>query len=166
MRRLQRALCALTITAACLIPIVALLIAFPTSHFVRPISLSYDAGTMRWELVREVARFGSVTQTFPDGGQRRGIAARWRTELAMVDPQDLLPECSTPGWQHAFYQSETRQVSYVLDAWATPCLRVQRPFYVVTQRQAFLWGWLPLLPSESIARIDPANPDAVAITVE
>ena len=114
--------------------VAPLWLAFPTSRFIQPISLTLT--DRRVVFVRELP-LGTVH-------------ARWRTEITMPDGF----ECNSGDWKFARYQViRANRVSYDLQPWADACLKIGPPFYMSTTRQVLVFGLLPLPSATHVVEI-------------
>ena len=121
---------------------------FPTSAFIRPISLSIQQDQVRF--VRETP-FGSVQ-------------ARWVSEITLIDGDGF--ECNSGHWRNAEYQPiDGNTVVYQIGAWADRCIEAGPPFYLTTTRQVLLWGVIPLKPMRSTTEIQGERDPGVVIVI-
>ena len=137
--------------AAAIIGLVlgALWLSFPSSYFVRSVSLVYSEETRIWHFTREIRSTPFMTETT----DQTGYSGRWWSEIVLIDGEEK--ECHSGAKRNAFYQQKPgNTVTYRLDDWALECLDAGPPFYIVTYRQVMLGGWLPLRPSRSYSEIE------------
>ena len=75
--------------------------------------------------------------------------ARWREEITMIGSGF---ECRKPNWETSTFQVEkSNVVRYTIGDWATPCLDMNEPFTHRSVRQAYLFGVIPLRPSQTVS---------------
>lgn len=107
--------------------LTALWFAFPTSAFIKQVSLTVDGERVRF--IRELP-YGTVT-------------AEWRSEITLIDGDGY--ECTSKIWRVAEYQIiKGNTVTYDLGEWASKCLDAGPPFYLTTTRRVVLLGFIRL----------------------
>lgn len=116
-------------------------ISFPTSIFIKQVSLTVENRTVRF--VRELP-FGIVS-------------AQWRSEITLIDGDGY--ECNSGSWRVAEYQPiPGNTVTYDLGAWADRCIVAGPPFYLTTVRQALIFGVIPLRPDRQTTEVHGERP--------
>ena len=121
--------------------LTVLWLAFPTSLFIKQVSLSVENRTVRF--VREL----------PYGH----ISARWRSEITLIDGDGY--ECNSGAWRVAEYQPILgNTVTYDLGEWADRCIVAGPPFYLTTVRQALIFGVIPLRPDRQTTEVQGERP--------
>lgn len=112
----------------------AIWVMLPTGLFLRPLSLEVRAGPA-----------GGYQAAFARETPFGAVRASWHTEI------QSLSECEQSGTGLTYYEARgTRVVPYDLSARLAACIVPGVPFAVVTWRQAYVLGVVPLRPSQTV----------------
>ncbi len=105
----------------------------PTSTFISDVETIIDGHEITF---KRLTPFGEVH-------------ARWREEITMIGSGF---ECRKPRWETSTFQVEkSNVVRYTIGDWAYPCLDMDEPFTHRSVRQAYLFGVIPLRPSQTVS---------------
>lgn len=115
---------------------------------------------MAWIVFPTSAIIGNAKSTFID---REVVFSRttpfgtvssvdWRAEITMIDTGK---ECRTRWKQDRFQKQIGNAVEYTASPSLWPCLDLKQPFTYWSIRRAYLFGVIPLRPSDSLDVIVP-----------